>query len=403
MPLNAVDVRRRRAGQRSDVGARADHQAVHAQGHGKDAARRCRPLKSDRQKVKQIVLNLLSNALKFTPAGSVTITASYDEREAADRDCRQGHRRRASPPKIRRRCSRTSASSTRRPRAATAAPASACRSAAVSRRCWAARSSSTARSARGPPSRSRCRAKRGADDGTAWTHASRSRSCSSSRTTRTRARCTPPTCSSPASDVAEADQRHRGDREDRRADAGHHPDGSGAAADGRVGGDAPAEERRAHAAHPDRGADRARAGGARGRGARGGLRRVRDQAVPARCAGGGDQAHAGRRTARRPRMGRTGRLAEVHEAAILQSRTDMAKTPAKKSQKPPAKTAGEARRPQAAPVAREDGAPQRPRQARTRADAARRQARARRAPSARREDGNEGKYVYCIIQIASSR
>lgn len=35
-------------------------------------------LKTDRQKVKQIVLNLLSNALKFTPAGSVTITASYE-------------------------------------------------------------------------------------------------------------------------------------------------------------------------------------------------------------------------------------------------------------------------------------------------------------------------------------
>jgi PAS domain S-box-containing protein len=37
-------------------------------------------LKSDRQKVKQIVLNLLSNALKFTPAGSVTISGSYDAR-----------------------------------------------------------------------------------------------------------------------------------------------------------------------------------------------------------------------------------------------------------------------------------------------------------------------------------
>ena len=37
-------------------------------------------LKSDRQKVKQIVLNLLSNALKFTPAGSVKIKASYDAR-----------------------------------------------------------------------------------------------------------------------------------------------------------------------------------------------------------------------------------------------------------------------------------------------------------------------------------
>jgi len=35
-------------------------------------------VKSDRQKVKQIVLNLLSNALKFTPAGSVTVRAHHD-------------------------------------------------------------------------------------------------------------------------------------------------------------------------------------------------------------------------------------------------------------------------------------------------------------------------------------
>ncbi len=33
------------------------------------------PLKTDRQKVKQIVVNLLSNALKFTPKGSITIKA----------------------------------------------------------------------------------------------------------------------------------------------------------------------------------------------------------------------------------------------------------------------------------------------------------------------------------------
>jgi len=38
------------------------------------------PIKSDRQKVKQIVLNLLSNALKFTNAGSVTIEAAVAER-----------------------------------------------------------------------------------------------------------------------------------------------------------------------------------------------------------------------------------------------------------------------------------------------------------------------------------
>jgi signal transduction histidine kinase len=37
-------------------------------------------VKSDRQKVKQIVINLLTNALKFTPQGWVKVTAAYDTR-----------------------------------------------------------------------------------------------------------------------------------------------------------------------------------------------------------------------------------------------------------------------------------------------------------------------------------
>jgi len=37
-------------------------------------------LSSDRKKVKQILLNLLSNALKFTPRGSVSIRVGFDDR-----------------------------------------------------------------------------------------------------------------------------------------------------------------------------------------------------------------------------------------------------------------------------------------------------------------------------------
>jgi signal transduction histidine kinase len=46
-----------------------------------DMPRSLPAFKSDRQKVKQIVLNFLSNALKFTPAGTVTIKAAYDAKE----------------------------------------------------------------------------------------------------------------------------------------------------------------------------------------------------------------------------------------------------------------------------------------------------------------------------------
>jgi signal transduction histidine kinase len=44
-------------------------------------ARTALPLvRTDRQKVKQIVLNLLSNALKFTPTGSVIIGTAFDRK-----------------------------------------------------------------------------------------------------------------------------------------------------------------------------------------------------------------------------------------------------------------------------------------------------------------------------------
>ena len=47
-----------------------------------DLPKDLKPITSDRQKVKQILLNLLSNALKFTHHGSVTMTA---RRSAKDR------------------------------------------------------------------------------------------------------------------------------------------------------------------------------------------------------------------------------------------------------------------------------------------------------------------------------
>src|SRR6202022_934057 len=38
---------------------------------------------SDRKKIKQILLNLLSNGLKFTPLGEVALRAGFDRRQVA--------------------------------------------------------------------------------------------------------------------------------------------------------------------------------------------------------------------------------------------------------------------------------------------------------------------------------
>ena len=160
-------------------------------------ARNLRPLKSDRQKVKQVVLNLLSNALKFTPAGAVTISASYDDKKrwiaVAVQDTGVGI-----APEDQAKVFEDFRQLDSSPTRATAVPGSGCRFAGVSRRCSAAASSSSATSTRDRPSYSSCPRGCGAGRRNPWTHAIPSRSCSSSRTTRTPARCTRLTCRSRA-------------------------------------------------------------------------------------------------------------------------------------------------------------------------------------------------------------
>jgi len=117
-----------------------------------DVAKDLRPVTSDRQKVKQILLNLLSNALKFTHHGGVTIAARQHLKERtmtlSVTDTGIGSRR-----PIRNGCSRTSASSITRRHAPTAARGSGCQSADGSRRCSTDRSRFRVRSARVRPSR----------------------------------------------------------------------------------------------------------------------------------------------------------------------------------------------------------------------------------------------------------
>ncbi len=79
------------ADRRGDDRGRAAHRADQPRGRPRPA-RRVPDLRSDRKKVKQILLNLLSNALKFTPKGSVAIRVGFDEHRRLDLGHRHRHR-----------------------------------------------------------------------------------------------------------------------------------------------------------------------------------------------------------------------------------------------------------------------------------------------------------------------
>ena len=83
MPLTVAELHDPRA--LREVLAEVEPLIARSRAHG---VRRARPrtlptVRSDRQKVKQIVMNLFTNALKFTPQGSVTVSAHVRRRRRA--------------------------------------------------------------------------------------------------------------------------------------------------------------------------------------------------------------------------------------------------------------------------------------------------------------------------------
>ena len=112
------------------------------------------PLFSDQDKLRQILINLLSNAAKFTEAGSITVDVRRRGQDIAITVADTGI---GIPPISWSWCSRSSARWTAAAPGNMAARGSGCRSAGGSRGSWAAISRCRASRARVPASRSPCR------------------------------------------------------------------------------------------------------------------------------------------------------------------------------------------------------------------------------------------------------
>ena len=133
----------------------------------------------------KIVLNLISNALKFTFEGGIAVSVDRRGRLGAARGRRHGHRDRGRRPAAA--CSSASTASSTRARARTRARASAWRSSPSSPRCTAARS--TSRASPGAGSRFVVRVPLGEEQAAREVEAARTTSPSASRRATWPRRC----------------------------------------------------------------------------------------------------------------------------------------------------------------------------------------------------------------------